>query len=116
MTLIRPPSLNKLIETYGSPKGAIQHLLDSGYTPEDISRVRIRADDEGVFVKPSILMEVTYQEIQASEEYTSGYALRVPKVVRFKLDKNVDDVDTSEKIAQLYESQYERQRDATTVT
>lgn len=55
-------------------------------------------------------------EIQTSEEYTSGYALRVPKVVRFKFDKNVDDVDTSEKITQLYESQYERQRDATTVT
>jgi DNA ligase-1 len=55
-------------------------------------------------------------EIQTSEEYTSGYALRVPNVVRFKLDKNVDDVDTSEKITQLYESQYERQRDATTVT
>ena len=77
---------------------------------------RIRADDDGVFVKPSIVMEVTYQEIQASEECTSGYALRVPKVVRFKLNKNVDDIDTYEKITQLYENQYERQRDATTVT
>lgn len=37
MTLIRPPSLSKLIEIYGSLRAAIQHLLESGYTPEDIS-------------------------------------------------------------------------------
>ena len=110
---VRDPTEKKLF-TIGKvsnlPEGLMERLKDM------VEASRIRADDDGVFVKPSIVMEVTYQEIQASEEYTSGYALRVPKVVRFKLDKNVDDVDTSEKTRQLYESQYDRQRDTTSVT
>jgi DNA ligase-1 len=66
-------------------------------------------DEEGVFVKPSIIAEVTYQEIQISDEYTSGYALRVPKVIRFRPDKHIGDIDTLEKLNRLYDLQYERQ-------
>ena len=65
-------------------------------------------DDEGFFIKPSIVLEVTFQEVQISEDYTSGYALRVPKVVRFRPDKNVDEIDSLDKIQNLYELQYER--------
>jgi len=36
MTLVKPPSLEELIKTYGSPKAAIHHLIDSGFTPEEI--------------------------------------------------------------------------------
>lgn len=42
-----------------------------------------RHDDEGVYIKPSVVVEATYQEIQETDEYTSGYALRVSKIVRF---------------------------------
>lgn len=55
------------------------------------------------------MVEVTYQEIQIADDYTSGYALRVPKVVRFRPDKNLDEIDTLEKIQSRYELQYERQ-------
>jgi len=51
---------------------------------------------------------VTYQEIQETEEYTSGFALRVPKIVRFRTDKTVSEVDNVEKLKKLYELQYER--------
>jgi len=70
-------------------------------------------DEEGVFIKPSIVAEVTYEEIQVANEYTSGFALRVPKVVRFRLDKTVNEIDTVEKMQRLYELQYDRQKAAT---
>jgi len=73
-----------------------------------IERTKTGADDEGVFVKPTVVVEVTYQEIQETDEYTSGYALRVPKIVRFRTDKTVDEVDSVEKLRKLYELQYER--------
>jgi len=73
-----------------------------------VEQSKISQDDEGVFVKPSVAVEVTYQEIQESEEYTSGYALRVPKVVRFRLDKKVEEIDNVGKLHKLYELQYER--------
>ena len=36
MTLVKPPAFEELVKTYGSPKAAIQHLLNSGSTPEEI--------------------------------------------------------------------------------
>ena len=73
-----------------------------------IEDTKISEDGEGVFVKPSIVVEVTYQEIQETDEYTSSFALRVPKIVRFRTDKTVDDIDSVEKLKKLYELQYER--------
>jgi len=73
-----------------------------------IDKTKIGEDRDGVFVKPSIVVEVTYQEIQRTEEYTSGYALRVPKIVRFREDKKVEDIDNLKKLAKLYDLQYER--------
>jgi len=74
-----------------------------------VESTKYSQDEEGVFIKPSIVVEVTYQEIQMATDYTSGYALRVPKVVRFRPDKSVDEIDTLEKMRRLYELQYERQ-------
>lgn len=75
---------------------------------EIVERTRISRDHEGVFIKPSIVVEATYQEIQKTDEYTSGYALRVPKIVRFREDKKVEEIDDVQKLAKLYELQYER--------
>jgi len=73
-----------------------------------VEKTRISQDDEGVFVKPSVVVEATYQEIQETDEYTSGYALRVPKIVRFRPDKKVEEIDDLEKLHKLHEMQYER--------
>lgn len=73
-----------------------------------IERTMIGEDEEGVFVKPSVVVEATYQEIQETDEYTSGYALRVPKIVRFRTDKTIEEIDNVEKLRKLYELQYER--------
>jgi DNA ligase-1 len=55
-----------------------------------------------------MIAEVTYQEIQEASDYTSGFALRVPKMVRFRADKTVDEIDSVGKMKKLYELQYER--------
>lgn len=73
-----------------------------------VEQNKLSEDEEGVFIKPSIVIEATYQEIQETDEYTSGYALRVPKVVRFRHDKKVEEIDDIEKMRKLYEMQYER--------
>ena len=73
-----------------------------------VEQTRVGDDEEGVFVTPSVVVEVTYQEIQETEEYASGFALRVPKVVRFRHDKKVEEIDDVGKLQKLYELQYER--------
>ncbi|MEM3613058.1 MAG: ATP-dependent DNA ligase [Candidatus Bathyarchaeia archaeon] len=105
MLAVRDPKEKKLY-TIGKVSNLPEQTMDALTTV--IERTKTREDDEGVFVKPTVVVEVTYQEIQETDEYTSGYALRVPKIVRFRTDKTVDEIDTLDKLKKLYELQYER--------
>ena len=59
-----------------------------------------------VRVKPKIVIEVAYEEIQKSPTYDSGYALRFPRVLRNRSDeKGIDDVNTIEDVERLYKTQ-----------
>ncbi len=60
--------------------------------------------------KPYYVFEVAYQEIQKSPKYESGFALRFPRFVRLREDKSVEEADTIERIAKLYESQFKSKR------
>lgn len=73
-----------------------------------VNELKTGEDDEGVLVRPEIIFEVTYQEIQRTKDYVGGFALRVPKFVRLRDDKRVDEIDTLNKIKRLYELQYDR--------
>ena len=70
--------------------------------------LKLREDDEGVWVRPQLIAEVTYQEIQESPDESSGYALRMPKFIRWQEDKTVEDIDDLQKIRQLFNQQYNR--------
>jgi DNA ligase-1 len=98
--------LEKKLYTIGRVSNLPEETMDALRTI--IDSTKIGEDDQGVFIKPSIVVEVTYQEIQETDEYTSGFALRVPKAVRFRIDKTVGDIDTVEKLKKLYELQYDR--------
>ena len=102
---VRDPR-EKRLYTIGKVSNLSDQTMDTLATI--VERTKLSEDDEGVFVKPTVVVEVTYQEIQETDEYTSGYALRVPKIVRFRTDKTMEEIDTIEKLKKLYELQYER--------
>jgi DNA ligase-1 len=58
-----------------------------------------------VKLKPKIVVEVAYQEIQKSPNYESGFALRFPRMIRIRDDKGPDEADTIERVEELYKSQ-----------
>ncbi len=59
-----------------------------------------------VVVKPKIVVEVAYEEVQRSPTYTSGYALRFPRFKRLRVDeKKVDDVNTIDDIERIFKVQ-----------
>jgi DNA ligase-1 len=58
-----------------------------------------------VEVKPKIVLEVAYQEIQRSPNYPSGFALRFPRFVRFRPEKSPEEVDTLERVNKLFKAQ-----------
>jgi len=53
---------------------------------------------------PEVVFEVGYEEIQESPKYTSGYALRFPRFLGVRDDKNVEDADSLERVERIYES------------
>ncbi|HDH91347.1 MAG TPA: DNA ligase, partial [Candidatus Aenigmarchaeota archaeon] len=65
----------------------------------------IKEEGKNVWVRPKIVIEVAYQEIQKSPNYESGFALRFPRFVRIRYDKGVEEADTLERVKQLYLSQ-----------
>jgi DNA ligase 1 len=58
-----------------------------------------------VKVKPKIIIEVDYEEIQKSPKYSSGYALRFPRLVRLREDKALDEISTLEMVEKFYKQQ-----------
>jgi DNA ligase 1 len=84
----------------------------SGLTDKEIEEmmVKIKAitvEDDGYFrrVRPELVIEVAFDSIQRSERHDSGYALRFPRIKRIRSDKGADQIDTIEKVANIYGSQ-----------
>jgi len=58
-----------------------------------------------VELKPAVIFEVAYEEIQRSPNYSSGYALRFPRLVQVRDDKSLEEADTEERVDLLYKMQ-----------
>lgn len=57
-----------------------------------------------ITIKPEIVFETGYEEIQRSSNYKSGFALRFPRLMRVRDDKSVEDADTIERVRELYKN------------
>src|SRR3989338_4720135 len=59
-----------------------------------------------VTVKPKIIIEVGYEEVQKSSKYSSVYGLRFPKVIRLRTnEKTLSTIDNLAKVKYIYNSQ-----------
>jgi DNA ligase-1 len=67
-----------------------------------------RSRDRGtVFVRPQVVVEVLFNEIQESSQYRSGLALRFARIARVRDDKNPSEADTLQTLRQLYDQQFQ---------
>jgi DNA ligase 1 len=58
-----------------------------------------------VRVEPTLVVEVASEEIQKSDAYSSGYALRFPRIVRIREDRSIDEATSLEEIEEMYRIQ-----------
>ena len=61
-----------------------EHFLQT--TLEERGRYRL--------VQPEVVLEVAFDTIQKSDRHASGYALRFPRILRIRDDKNVREIDS----------------------
>ena len=74
-------------------------------TPK-LLELKTKETDYTVYVEPSIVVEVAFNEIQHSPHYRSAFALRFARITRFRDDKRPQDADTLQRLSQLYQSQF----------
>jgi len=84
----------------------------SGLTDDEIHQMTkrlksIMIKDEGIriIVKPEIVLEVAFDSIQKSNRHNSGFALRFPRIKNIREDKSVSNIDSLQKVKQIYEEQ-----------
>jgi DNA ligase-1 len=56
-------------------------------------------------VEPKIVLEVAFNNMQRSNRHESGFALRFPRILRIRQDKTPEQIDTLERVRELYEKQ-----------
>ena len=73
-------------------KGMTDAML--AWQTERFLALEIARDAYTVFVKPELVVEVAFNEIQQSPTYPGGLALRFARVVRYRTDKTAGEADT----------------------
>ncbi len=76
-----------------------------GQLTEEVKPYIIKEKGKKVFIKPKIVISVTYQEIQKSPNYPSGFALRFPRFISLRPDRRAKDITTVEEIADDFDHQ-----------
>ena len=101
-------------------RGAGGELLNvgkaySGLTDAEIAEMSAwmmehTLEDQGFFrtVEPLMVLEVAFNNIMRSGRHASGFALRFPRIMRIRTDKPVGEIDTVERVEEVYQSQVDK--------
>jgi DNA ligase-1 len=84
-------------------KGLTDAML-TWQTQEFLAR-EVRRDLGTVYIRPELVVEIAFSDLQASSRYPGGLALRLARVKRYRDDKSVEDADTMESVRKVYAAQ-----------
>jgi DNA ligase 1 len=84
-------------------KGLTDAMLE-WQTREFLAR-EVKRERHVVFVRPEIVAEIAFSDLQASPRYPGGLALRLARVKRYRDDKRADEADTMEAVRKIYAAQ-----------
>jgi DNA ligase-1 len=73
---------------------------------ERLWTLAVRDDGFTVRVRPDVVVEVEFNEIQKSPTYTSGLALRFARITRIREDKAPDQATTLDELRMLFDKQF----------
>jgi DNA ligase-1 len=65
-------------------------------------------DDMTVHVRPELVVEIAFNDLQASPHYPGGLALRFARVKGYRTDKSAQDADTIDTVRAIYRAQLAR--------
>ncbi|MEM0085376.1 MAG: ATP-dependent DNA ligase [Candidatus Methanomethylicia archaeon] len=104
----RDPESNKFYVVGKTFKGLTDDELEE--MTKRLKELIISEEGRRVYVIPKIVVEVLYNEIQKSPKYECGMALRFARINRIVYDKNPEDIDTIQRVREIYERQFLKKR------
>jgi DNA ligase-1 len=72
---------------------------------EELLKREVTRDDWTVGVRPELVVEVAFNDLQASPRYPGGLALRFARVKGYRPDKRTQDADTMDTVRAIYAKQ-----------
>ena len=84
-------------------KGLTDAML--AWQTEEFQKREVRRDSGTVYIRPELVVEIAFSDLQSSTRYPGGLALRLARVKRYRDDKRVDEADTMDSVRKIYAAQ-----------
>lgn len=81
-------------------KGLTDRMLE--WQTERLRALATRREGRVVHVKPEIVVEIAFNDVQQSPQYPAGLALRFARVKAYRPDKGPEDADTVDTVRGIY--------------
>ena len=72
---------------------------------ETLLALETRRDDFTVYVRPELVVEIAFSDVQESPRYPAGLALRFARVKRHRPDKPASEADTIQTVQEIFRRQ-----------
>ena len=84
-------------------KGLTDAMLE--WQTEKLSALQVSTDGWTVHVRPELVAEIAFADVQESPRYPAGLALRFARVKRYRADKTAAEADTIQAVRAIFERQ-----------
>ena len=84
-------------------KGLTDEMLR--WQTEKLLALEVRRDELTVYVRPELVVEIAFSDVQESSRYPGGLALRFARVKRYRPDKAAAEADTLQTVQAIFERQ-----------
>jgi DNA ligase 1 len=106
----RDPATGGFVMLGKTFKGMTDEML--AWQTGELQRLAVAGDRYTVHVRPQLVVEIAFNDIQASPRYPGGLALRFARVKRHRPDKSPAEADTIDAVRSLYERRYAAERES----
>jgi DNA ligase-1 len=96
----RDPTTGGFVMLGKTFKGMTDEILE--WQTRTFDALATARDDYTVYVRPEIVVEIAFNDVQQSPRYPGGFALRLARVVRYRPDKRATDADTIERVREIF--------------
>jgi DNA ligase-1 len=96
----RDPETGELIMLGKTFKGMTDEVLE--WQTKRLQELEVRRDDFTVYVRPELVVEIAFNDIQRSRNYPGGLALRFARLKAYREDKTVEEADTIDTVREIF--------------